>query len=72
MGWRVFELGAACVQWKLSLDTSGFGHVSKRTECSLCPRELGAACYHWTRWIVDKCPLLDTCPNPDVSSDNFH
>ena len=18
------------------------------------------------------CPLLDTCPNPDVSSDNFH
>ena len=28
--------------------------------------------YHWTCWIADMCPLLGKCPNPDVSSDNFH
>ena len=28
--------------------------------------------YHWTRWIADTCLRADTCPNLDVSSDNFH
>ena len=28
--------------------------------------------YHWTRWIADIYPLLDTCSNFNVSSDNFH
>ena len=28
--------------------------------------------FHWIRWIADMCPLLDTCPNPAVSSENFH
>ena len=28
--------------------------------------------YHWTRWIADTYLLLDTCPNLNMSSDNFH
>ena len=27
--------------------------------------------FHWTCWITNACPLLDTCPNPVVSSENF-
>ena len=27
---------------------------------------------HWTHWIVDTCPLLDTCPCLGVSSGNCH
>ena len=28
--------------------------------------------FHWTRWMVDTCPLLNTCLNPDMSNENFH
>ena len=38
----------------------------------LCPVITSSESYHWTRWIADTCPLLNTCPNLDISSDNFH
>ena len=28
--------------------------------------------FHWTRWMVDTCPLLNTYSNTDMSSKNFH
>ena len=28
--------------------------------------------FHWTRWILDTCPLLDTCPNLAESSEKIH
>ena len=27
---------------------------------------------HWTHWMMDTCPPLDTCPPSNVSSGNFH
>ena len=56
-------------------------HLNKTPYASLCVlikslyfwvRLMSTESYHWTRWIADTCPLLDTCPNPDVFSDNFH
>ena len=28
--------------------------------------------FHWTRWILDTCLLLDTCPNLAVSNEKIH
>ena len=35
-------------------------------------RLVSSESFYWTRWIVDTCPLLDTCLNPAISSENFH
>ena len=42
--------------------------ISKR-ECVML---VSSEFFHWIRWILDTCPLLDTCPNLAVSSEKIH
>ena len=60
------EICCAILSLSLSLSLSLFLSFWYRV------RIVSSESYHWTHWIADTCPLLGMCPNPDVSSDNFH
>ena len=40
-------------------------------QCEARVRLVSSGSFYWTCWIVDMCPLLDTCPNLNMSSGTY-